>query len=524
MIGSVIGVSYIAKIIGGSREAQAVAALIAVTIPMGILESTSTQNDYVVALWVISFTAFSLTIAAEGPSFGLVLLTGASLGLASLTKSTGLVFTAPIAVWVGFNLLRRRRAAAWKLAFVILVVALVINAGHFARNSLLYGSPLGPRSESPDGISFKYTNDTYTVATLTSNLLRNSALHFGTPFRSLNAAVYEAISGIHCRLGLDINDPRTTWTGTNFKIEFSQHEERAGNPLHFALLGLSLLLVLRYRGHKTVAFGICVAAGFVLFSVLLKWQPWHSRLQLPFFVLSSAFAAVVLDTAFHHRLVSLLLVALTVSSFPYLLGNASRPVIGANSVLCSDRMSQYFKNRPDLAIPYERAAALVRGTQCTEMGLITGGDDWEYPLWVLTGAARGRRRLEHIAVDNVSGRIPVDFTPCAVIATRPQLDEEIAYRGTTYKKVPEAGSVAVFLPQGFLPPDVPSLVAPRRVQESVYVGNQRHGQYRPMTYAYCAAKKNPRGQYCGTNRERFPDRTLWRPNTPLHPTALDLYT
>jgi hypothetical protein len=452
MIGSVIGVSYIAKIMGGSREAQALAALIAVTIPMGVLQSTSTQNDYVVALWVISFTAFSLTIVAEGPSIGLVLLTGASLGLAGLTKSTGLVFAAPVAVWLGFDLLRRRRAAAGKLAFVILVVALGINAGHFARNSLLYGSPLGPMSESPDGVSFKVTNDTCSVATVTSNLLRNSALHFGTPFRSLNAAVYEPVSGIHRRLGLDINDSRTTWTGTNFSIGFSRSENQAGNLLHFALFGLSLLLVLRYGGHRTIVFGICVAAGFVLFSLLLKWQPWHSRLQLPFFVLSSAFAAVVLHKAFHHRLVSLLIVALTVSSFPYLLNNPSRPLTGANSVLSSDRISQYFKNRPERAIPYDRAAALVRGTQCTEVGLITGGNDWEYPLWVLTGAANGSLRLEHIAVDNVSGRMSVGFTPCAVIATRPQPDEEIAYRGTTYKKVLETGSVAVFFPQGISAP------------------------------------------------------------------------
>ena len=417
-----------------------------------VLQSTSTQNDYVVAFWVISFTAFSLTIVAEGSSFGLVLLTGASLGLAGLTKPTGLVFAAPVAVWVGFDLLRTLRAAAWKLAFVILVVALMINAGHFARNSQLYRSPLGPMSESPDGGSFKYTNDAYTVATLTSNLLRNSALHFGTAFRSLNAAVYQAVSGIHRRLGLDINDPRTTWTGTNFSIRFSKSENQAGNPLHFALFGFSLLLVLRYGGYRTVVFGMCVAAGFVLFSLLFEWQPWQSRLQLPFFVLSSAFAAVVLHNAFHHRLVSLLIVALIVSSFPYLLNNPSRPLTGANNVLSSDRISQYFKNEPPLAIPYERAAALVRATQCTEVGLITGGNDWEYPLWVLTGAANGCLRLEHIAVDNVSRRMSVGFAPCAVIATRPEPDGEIAYRGTTYKKVLEADPVTVFLAQGISAP------------------------------------------------------------------------
>jgi hypothetical protein len=300
-------------------------------------------------------------------------------------------------------------------------------------------------SESPDGVSYKYTNDTHNVATLTSNLLRNSALHFATPWDHLNAAVLRTVSHVHRRLGLDINDPRTTWTGTKFSVRFLRNEDTTGNPLHFALFVLSLLLVLRYEGHRAAVFGVCVGAGFVLFAFLLKWQPWHSRLQLPFFVLSAAFTAVVLHKAFPYWLVSLLVVVLTVSSLIYLLGNPSRPLLGANSVLSRDRRSQYFKNRPEIELSYNRAADLVRETQCTQVGLITGVDDWEYPLWVLTGAASGRLRLEHIAVNNVSGKMSVDFTPCAVIASYPQPHEE-----TSYKKVLEEGSVTVFCRRGFL--------------------------------------------------------------------------
>ncbi|WP_337286853.1 glycosyltransferase family 39 protein [Candidatus Methylomirabilis sp.] len=448
MIGSVLGVSYIAKTVGGSKEAQALAVLIAVTIPMGILQSTSTQTDYVVALWVVSFTAFSLTMITEGPSLGLALLTGAGLGLAMLTKATAVLFTVPVVVWVGADLLRRRRAAAKKFAVVIVAVALAINAGHFTRNSRLYGvgSPMGPMAESPDGVSLKYTNDTYTAATLVSNLLRNSALHFGTPFRGINAAVYTVVLQIHRRIGLDVNDPRTTWTGENFRIKFSAHEDVAGNPLHFTLFGLSLLLVLRYGGRKAAVLGVCLMISFVLFSLLLKWTPWHSRLHLPFFVLSAAFAAVVVTKTFHDRLISLLMIALTVVSLPYLAYNSTRPLIGANSVLSSKRDSQYFRNRPELALSYDRVAALVKESQCTHVGLMIGDDDWEYPLWVMTGASEGRILLKHIAVDNVSGRIPSHFTPCAVIVTAPRPGEELVYDDshTTYTKAFDGGSVVLY--------------------------------------------------------------------------------
>src|SRR5439155_25445472 len=138
----------------------------------------------------------------------------------------------------------------------------------------------------------------------------------------------------------------------------------------------------RSAGHRTIVFGICVAAGFVLFSFLLKWQPWHSRLQLPFFILGAAFAGVVLDRALPRWLGSMLLVVLTASALPYVLANALRPLIGSESVLGSDRISQYFKSRPDLARPYAAAADLVRDTRCTAVGLMMGADDWEYPFWV----------------------------------------------------------------------------------------------------------------------------------------------
>ncbi len=65
MIGCLIGVSYIAKLLGGSGEAQALAAFITVTIPMGILQSTSTQTDYVVSLWLVCLAAFSLESMAR---------------------------------------------------------------------------------------------------------------------------------------------------------------------------------------------------------------------------------------------------------------------------------------------------------------------------------------------------------------------------------------------------------------------------------------------------------------------------
>ena len=49
MVGSLIAVSLIAARLGADKRGEVLAAVVAATIPMGILQASSTQNDYVTA-------------------------------------------------------------------------------------------------------------------------------------------------------------------------------------------------------------------------------------------------------------------------------------------------------------------------------------------------------------------------------------------------------------------------------------------------------------------------------------------
>src|SRR5262245_35403163 len=91
MLGSIVGVSLIAKQLGGSWDCQVLASLVALCLPMGILQASSTQNDYVVTFWLVCFAYYVFLIlqVVQGPSsFWLqAILAGISLGLALLTKA-----------------------------------------------------------------------------------------------------------------------------------------------------------------------------------------------------------------------------------------------------------------------------------------------------------------------------------------------------------------------------------------------------------------------------------------------------
>src|SRR5205823_11662328 len=131
-------------------------------------------------------------------------------------------------------------------------------------------------------------------AALTSNVLRNVSQQLGSVKR-LNVLPERAVLSIHRWIGVDPDDPRTTWPGTHFEFPSgSFHEDRAGNPLHVVLIAIGITTVLvRRRAEGAVrpasgrAYAAALIAGFILFCLVLKWQPWNSRLHLPLFVLSA---------------------------------------------------------------------------------------------------------------------------------------------------------------------------------------------------------------------------------------------
>jgi hypothetical protein len=225
----------------------------------------------------------------------------------------------------------RQRGDRGKAVVAIGLVALLLNAGHYYRVTRLYGSPLGPGRDGP----FVFTNESFRPSALVSNLVGNIALHVGTPNEHVNTAVESGILWLHHALGIGINDPRTTWLGTGFHVTTpNAHEDYAANFAHTALTTISCALLLavpalRRRGYL-LAYTGSLASGLLLFALCLKWQPWHSRLHLPLFVLGSPLIAVV--WGHYRRAMGIVVALLLATSVPWVVYNSSRPLLGPASV------------------------------------------------------------------------------------------------------------------------------------------------------------------------------------------------
>ena len=409
MLGNVLGVSLVAKKLGAAWQGQLMAAVFCATIPMGVLQASSTQTDQVTALWFLCFLNFlvGLLTATSANSWGEALLAGASLGLAALTKMTALVFAAPFLLWATFVLFSKRRFRAALLLATIGMAGLAINAGHLLRNELAFGWPLGPRSETAI-----YTNEIHSPAALASNVIRNVAVHLAVP--AMDMDIRGEVFRLHALTGFNINDRRTTFLDTTFYYHFALSEDYAGNPLHLLIAVISFTAALwGFRTNRlAAAYSACLVGAFLLFCGYLKWEPWVSRLHLPLFVAAMPVCGLVFSRDGVRRVGYIVAVVLLGVGIFYATENEVRPLVGEQSILKQSRTSLYFTVRPERLGPFLAAAAAAAHGKPSRIGLVTGVDDWEYPLRVLVGAQRGAAvPFEHLDVKNQSRNCAPELKP-----------------------------------------------------------------------------------------------------------------
>jgi 4-amino-4-deoxy-L-arabinose transferase-like glycosyltransferase len=440
MIGCLIGVSVLSRRFGGNGLAQLLATLFVATLPIGILEGSSTQNDYVVALWLVLFVYFGLRLNSAFSWIDLCATAGC-LGLALLTKATAYLYSLPFIIWIIVATVRRRRHQLPQMGIVFLLVVASINLPHFSRNIQTFSNPMGiGLQDGPDEV--QATNAEMSIDILTSNAMRNLMMHFGTRLAWMNSGVEDLVAGLHNYLSVEVNDPRTTWRMTEFGVRAPvAHEDHAADPLHLLLaIALAMMLMFARQGNEVKVmrrYVISILLGFLVFCGVLRWQPWNFRLQLPLFVLVAPIVGVILAGMRTRVLPRAIAIILILSSIPYLVGNVSRPMAGEHNIFTEPRSTQYFANRSDLLHPYSEAAEVIRSQSCANIGVLIGPDDWEYPLWTLLSIGQDREyHLTHVFVDNSSSKYQEDSSsPCVIFSTLPAASTEELMQHRTFELI-----------------------------------------------------------------------------------------
>jgi len=405
-LGSVIAVSLIAKHLKFSPKVQVFSALLASASPMLLMQASSTQNDLVNALFLLSTLVFILKYKSAKKASD-ILFIALSAGLALLTKGTAYIYLLPMAIWFMAIFLKSKEKSS-KVAIAGLVMILLINCGHWHRNYSVFSHPLGM-----DTTSLSY----YHPRGIASNLVRNTLMECATDFKVINEFIGKVSYKLHQVIGIDQNDPRTTWSGSmSYEMRpLRLQEDYASNPIHMLLFGLSLLYILFFLSKGEVknilyAYAACIIIAFILFSSLLEWQIWHNRLHLPFILMTVPISAFVLSK---FRIVSYISLSLI-----FLYG--------------------------DILKDWNRISEECSDLDIKNLGVIGSATIWDYPTWLILNKDQ-RFYIENIEVKNSSSTLEnSEFKPDVILGNKVRLEENINYKGSAYKKSIQSGELSVY--------------------------------------------------------------------------------
>lgn len=139
MLGLLFLVVAIARSLGANRWGKWIAAAYAISLPIGILQSTSTQNDYATGFWFLCFIYFALNQLKRKVSIVEKVGLASSLALGLATKGTFYPYAAAIGLWLVISWVRGRefRHALTTLALIV-GATLFLNGGCWMRNIKTY--------------------------------------------------------------------------------------------------------------------------------------------------------------------------------------------------------------------------------------------------------------------------------------------------------------------------------------------------------------------------------------------------
>lgn len=440
LIFSVITLIGIMDQLGLGRKYYLVAAILLISIPEVILQSTSTQNDIVVSFFILSAVYYGNICIREGNIRSFVFL-GLSVGLSVLTKGTAYIFLTPLLVYVAIKLLSNFQVSVIRNSLLASLIFLSINFGHFYRNYAVSDNLLGiNKVQTPEEV----INLNFHPLTITFNFLKNVGLHLGPS--SLHHLYKKALLKIFSIDGLEEYDSQVNFDNLSFKeaLYLPNHEDYGANTLHFYMIILVFLVIL-YRFHSVVKdnkaifkYSLLVLSQVLLFIVLLKWTPWHSRLHTPIFILSIPIICFAIDMIFkgNLKLFGFVLTILIIQSYYVASTNYSRVIYPFHSTtskisITDTRFKKYFATRPDLYDEYLMVNKQIVKFNNKNIGLIIGGDDWEYPLF--SEIYSKDIHPIHINVTNKTKDLETLFNrKVDCIVSTVVKDSSIVYRGEVY--------------------------------------------------------------------------------------------
>jgi hypothetical protein len=369
--------------------------LVTATLPNFLAEAPTTQSDILAALTLLLNFIFLLELILSSSQKIHLILYGLTLAIVCFTKGTLFPYVVISGIVAAVILLRKYR---WKslYAFIFFLIStLLLNGFTWAQSLKLFGSISGPQT-TPTRFIQSPISSSFWPSDIAVSFLHFFAYNAQSFSHLLNAKIFEICTKMATRLNLDLLAHGNSWPNWNpssdtftyiFQPSFGINEDSATSPQLIVIFVILIFLASSQLRKKTwIPLLVTTIAVGYLFAVIiiLRWNPFVGRYYIPISILAIFCIGIFCSKTKSVKNV-LIIVSLfgTIYSAPFLLRSEIRAVLGQNTFIGKNMDEQRFVGKSNLLIDFETLNKAVHKTKPSSLELSIGGDDWEYPIWVI---------------------------------------------------------------------------------------------------------------------------------------------
>ena len=321
--------TFIFSVLKIGLKGQLFLLLALLSIPMVLFQATTTQTDLLSTFFFISFILFGLLVIQSENNFKTnFIFLAFSLTLGILTKYHIAIFATPIAIYLLFDILKKKNNKNTIFTILVSVLAVtIILVPLFLRNIYFFGSITG-RDLFDENATI--VNTTISIQNMLSNNFKHIVDFISLPINDYNNLLFSVNHTLHNIIGISENMPGNNWAGEPFTINNYLNEDTAGSIIHAVLIILSLFLVFKSK-HKTkllLLFAYCFIA-FSLYGLMFRYTPFDIRLLLPVLLFMIIISTYIIYTTVTNKYIinGMMFLFLIISIFPVYF-NRAKPIIG----------------------------------------------------------------------------------------------------------------------------------------------------------------------------------------------------
>lgn len=364
-------------------------ALVWLSLPIVVLESTSTQNDLVVAYFIMLGLLYYLRAFSEGNR--ILLLSAVAFALALGTKETVFYFFIPFAVWVAWSALKqsihRKKIILW--ISLTIAASLFLSSYSYIHNYMEFNHIFGPEQmralHLDSHASFRHYFSSY-FRTLISLAANQSGLDIYAPllkgfYMTLCERICLAVAN-SLHLSLKFSAMRISLFDLSEVITYFGSLGLVLSIIAFFIIFSPVKeLITKRTGKHYLRYGIFAylfIAYLLVMTYTTKWGVYLSRFLITMMLIGMPILAVIFDSerAKLKKISSLIVVysmAILVPSSFY--GNAKPLPI----ILKNDKDALMYVERPEMRVKFSAYYSIVEPT--AKVGIILPELSWTYPFF-----------------------------------------------------------------------------------------------------------------------------------------------